>query len=336
MGNPNRFEWIDFAKAIGIFLVFIGHSELPESLRLRIYMFHMPLFFIISGFLWNVEGNKNLSFADFLKKKFKAYVIPYFKIAIVCLLIRGVLFNAITLDSVTYWSTLVKYIYGILIFSRGSVDYLPSCSPIWFLTCLFCAEVIFYWIMKLKKPMLCIIACFLIAFVINGRSRLVWNIDTAITVIPFLYIGMMMRKYMQELTSRVKSALYIPLLTVLSIVALSVCSWDTSYAGNDYQNMLLSYPSAIVISLTILVICKELFSLQTKKPVMATVWGGQIINKYVGRETLFLMGYNYMVNPIAPHFSFQSWLLQTFIGLIILSITCAILNKFPKVKSIFV
>ena len=47
-----RIEWIDIAKGIGIILVVIGHISQIEVLNDIIYSFHMPLFFIISGYLY--------------------------------------------------------------------------------------------------------------------------------------------------------------------------------------------------------------------------------------------------------------------------------------------
>lgn len=54
--------WLDYARTIGIFLVVFGHclQTFPEwktngilhGTWDYIYLFHMPLFFIISGFLF--------------------------------------------------------------------------------------------------------------------------------------------------------------------------------------------------------------------------------------------------------------------------------------------
>lgn len=43
----NRFQWIDIAKGLLIMLVVTGHSGIDAK---YIFWFHMPAFFIISGF----------------------------------------------------------------------------------------------------------------------------------------------------------------------------------------------------------------------------------------------------------------------------------------------
>lgn len=57
--------WLDYARTMGIFLVIFGHclqsfpewqiNEKLQGIYDYIYLFHMPLFFIISGFLFKRE-----------------------------------------------------------------------------------------------------------------------------------------------------------------------------------------------------------------------------------------------------------------------------------------
>lgn len=60
MGNTsstqNRIIWIDWAKAILIFLVCVGHFNPPEVQKQLIWGCHMPAFFIISGYLYHRHG----------------------------------------------------------------------------------------------------------------------------------------------------------------------------------------------------------------------------------------------------------------------------------------
>lgn len=43
--------WIDIAKGLAILLMIIGHELRPQShLYVLIFSFHMPLFFILSGY----------------------------------------------------------------------------------------------------------------------------------------------------------------------------------------------------------------------------------------------------------------------------------------------
>lgn len=54
--NNKRIVWIDWAKAILIALVCVGHFSSHEIQKLLIWGFHMPAFFFISGYLYKRRG----------------------------------------------------------------------------------------------------------------------------------------------------------------------------------------------------------------------------------------------------------------------------------------
>lgn len=60
-----RIDSLDILKGIGIILVVVGHM-IGNQLYIRpwIYAFHMPLFFMVSGYCFNIAKHpKWLSFA---------------------------------------------------------------------------------------------------------------------------------------------------------------------------------------------------------------------------------------------------------------------------------
>ena len=66
-----RSSWIDYAKVIGIWLVVYGHT--PGHYFVHwIFIFHMPLWFILSGYLY-----KPRNFQAELKRTIPVLVIPY-------------------------------------------------------------------------------------------------------------------------------------------------------------------------------------------------------------------------------------------------------------------
>lgn len=68
-----RDSTLDIAKGIGIFLVVLGHFAIFASpLYHYIYLFHMPLFFFISGMFY-----KTISLKEIFIKKTKRLLIPY-------------------------------------------------------------------------------------------------------------------------------------------------------------------------------------------------------------------------------------------------------------------
>lgn len=76
--KQNRIRSIDIAKAIGIFLIVLGHVLKFGNLRKFIYAFHVPLFFFLSGICFTQKDNKK-----FIVKKIKTIYIPYIIVSII-------------------------------------------------------------------------------------------------------------------------------------------------------------------------------------------------------------------------------------------------------------
>ena len=83
IGERSRTEWVDIAKGIGIVCVCLGHLGI-ESIDRVVFTFHMPLFFILSGMFLN----GNVPFSEFIKKKSKRLLVPYYVTGgIICFLV---------------------------------------------------------------------------------------------------------------------------------------------------------------------------------------------------------------------------------------------------------
>lgn len=55
-----RYSWIDYAKVICIYMMVVCHAGLKGNMgTILIYQFHMPAFYIISGYLFKTKGLKN-------------------------------------------------------------------------------------------------------------------------------------------------------------------------------------------------------------------------------------------------------------------------------------
>lgn len=83
-----KITWIDAIKGIGIILVVFGHALtksfadvniIYKILRNIVYMVHMPIFFIVGGYLFqmNIKKYSKESSKEFIRKKLKTYAILY-------------------------------------------------------------------------------------------------------------------------------------------------------------------------------------------------------------------------------------------------------------------
>lgn len=130
-----RYDWADIAKGIGIFLMVMGHSSLPEPLHNWIYSFHMPFFFILSGFFFKSD---KYTFGSFLQRRIKTILLPYVFFATSDVIIRNFC-NQI----------------GLIVPPPRSITQIvvlgKDIGAAWFLLSLFFTEVLFFIIDKVSR-----------------------------------------------------------------------------------------------------------------------------------------------------------------------------------------
>ncbi|MBD5104989.1 MAG: acyltransferase family protein, partial [Ruminococcaceae bacterium] len=80
---PKRDATSDIAKAIGILLMILGHCNgIPFIVRNFIFSFHMPLFFILSGFFFKPKPIREIALSGS-----RHLVRPYLITGAICILL---------------------------------------------------------------------------------------------------------------------------------------------------------------------------------------------------------------------------------------------------------
>ncbi len=274
MGN-HRVVWIDNAKAIGIFLVVLGHLKLPHWLTYDIYAFHMPLFFFLSGYTFQTRGNPHAS--AFLFKKARALLAPYFIFSFLTYLFWLVIGRKFGADAGEPISPLRPFI-GIF-YSVGVDDWMTHNVPMWFLTCLFVTESAFYFVARrAATPVLIAIAalCAVAGFVLGGLhlTRLPWSMDVALVAVSLYALGYLARGLKLESTPR----LWLP---VLAAVCLSL-GYLTSQANGLVDMNSLRYGQPALFYAGALLGILAVFALASLIPQNRVL-------DYLGRNTLTIM-----------------------------------------------
>ena len=78
--NPKRNTWLDIAKGIAIILMVVGHASIPHIAVDFIYCFHIPLFFIASGFTSSYLKHSPL---EYIKHKAHTMMLPFITYSII-------------------------------------------------------------------------------------------------------------------------------------------------------------------------------------------------------------------------------------------------------------
>ena len=145
--TSNRIYWIDNLRALAILLMVFGHTNNTEAeienVVNYIYSFHLPLFFFISGLTLYPERFKTPK--AFLIKKISTLLVPYFFFSVL-----GFGFLMITNHSYFSLPIIGDSLFRIAFADTDLLNFGYD-GPLWFLPCLFLAELEFYLISFLKK-----------------------------------------------------------------------------------------------------------------------------------------------------------------------------------------
>lgn len=223
------YEEISMLRGITILLVLLGHSIIFFPINLLdynwcsilydyIYYFHMPMFFLISGFCYSKK-----KFKDHFISKVKRILIPYFAFSMLDLIPR--------------------YLFPSLI--NGNQDILTllkqillNGGKIWFLYALFIMFMIYPLIEKIIKNKFSMIISIILLVVINSFNITdMFLINKIVKFLPYFILG----NYLKQIYSdKILKACGKPIIVITSIISFillgllpssSICSFIKAIAG---------------------------------------------------------------------------------------------------------
>lgn len=168
---------IDIAKGITIFLVVWGHNTFGTFAHEKIFLFHIPLFFFLSGFFF-----KEIQFTSYLKSKTQRLLFP-FVFYWIFIRVWNILFKLITQKG--NLKDILDYIQ--------SEDFIPGTGALCFLICLFLISTISYFLIKktLKKYHLLIllISITIVYLLPQQEGKFMFYYGQALLMWPFYMAG---------------------------------------------------------------------------------------------------------------------------------------------------
>lgn len=237
--SSKRKDWLDALRGIMIILVILVHTIPSESHVWYVYNtligpIMIPMFFVISGYVFNGRGGNQLVFYKNLLRKL---IIPSF------VLFWGIRVPLIPFKGVSYFiSNSFKFISG---------------ETHWYIIACIIAEIIFFYNLKFCKNTLsvCLTAC---ACCVAGFLMDHWNIghfamiNRAFIAQFFLVIGFVFRKYEENI-----QRLRWPVITIggLIYIAMTVATfyyWPQQSIDvhlNKYYNIPYCFSLILIVCL---------------------------------------------------------------------------------------
>ena len=218
--DGKRDNTIDIVKGIGIILVVIGHTYGP--LTHFIYLFHMAIFFIASGYCYSFKYSESISgIVTLAKKRIKSLWLPYFVSNCAFILLNNVFLKIqfytdnpgiLTVNNIDWGQTLGHYhtaketaskLFHAFLFNQST----QLTGATWFLEALFFTTMIFAVIdlslgRVIKKSNrtkwilhLCIAASTLLLGSMQSRFPILskYRLGTILITVPVFEMGILFR-----------------------------------------------------------------------------------------------------------------------------------------------
>ncbi|MFW9850249.1 MAG: acyltransferase family protein [Candidatus Thorarchaeota archaeon] len=243
--SSNRIEWIDVSKGIGIILVVLVHSIIPQvnPITTHLSSFAIPLFFVLAGLTYNSEKYR-YRLKSLAKVRGQQFMVPYFCLYSIIMILFYLVPNAVetylTPDQLVFW-----FFYG-----SGPPN---QSTHLWFLPVLYFGFILFILLDRVLVPLtrwsrlVLIPSLAIIAVGINtifAPMLVPWHLGAILIASNFMLIGHEIRTvYSMKPWSTETSALDIllALITASVLVFLSEMNGFTDIAVDNLGNSVWLY-----------------------------------------------------------------------------------------------
>lgn len=322
--NSIRLVWLDQLKAISMYIVILGHALLKfkkHGVCKFIYSFHMPLFFMISGFTFNPY--KYSSIIDCVKDKLIKLAYPYVMLNLLVIPLWYINMETGMIGEDSF----PKILLGIL-YSNNSVARAPS-NATWFIMTLFMAEIIYYLLFYffrddksvfLMSCILCVLG--VIAPLENEVFDAPFHLDVSLVAQFFYGCGYLLRKnfnLIQEFFY--KNTCFKVVALILTGVLFCYLNKHVDFSVEVYSNFVYTLISSLTVSIT-------LFYLFAKLDFHSKILS------YIGKNTIIILAFHLLVLRVLqafyPFFKTGKFyaLIASFIIYALMIPTIWIVNKF--------
>ena len=249
-----RDQSLDICKGIGIFLMVFDHVGWGSFVHTYIQSFHMPLFFIVSGYLW-----KNEDLLSLVKKRFKTLMVPYAVFAAAFLLLRMI-------PALSGGHSFLNSLKAVLLYPTD-IDNMPVAPALWFLPCMFTASIVYSVLssfdFRLKACIVVCIAALGMVYSSLNDSMLPFAIEPTAMALGFMLIGELVRKNNNKVMEWLDKSWVIIVLLMMEAL-LAVLNGSVDMRSARYHNCFLYILNSFAGTLAYWGIARKISSTSTQ------------------------------------------------------------------------
>ena len=278
MVKKERIPWLDYVRFFSIFLVILFHTP-PQTPILDgkiIINLRIPLFFCISGYLFNIA--KYSSFGQFFKHRGKQILVPYVTFFVVFYALWLMVGAKLGDANVAWWQPLVDFVKG---------EPHTVLGTFWYLSCLLVMQVLYYFMQRwLRSQWVFPASIMLSVAAINCPIENYWHVWNAMVYMPFYAFGNSFKKYIAgvEFSSKRRTTVLLA-LGIVSLVAMAL----SIYIEEKNSMNVIKIACGVMVIPTYIAIAKWL---------AARYGRNRVIQLVVMNGTVYLAFQNHMIGFI--------------------------------------
>ena len=318
--SSKRIKYIDMLKAFCIILVIAGHmGYTPAKVKLLLYIFHIPLFFFLSGITLNVA--KYASFFEFFVRKFKTIVVPCFLMNISIFFIKSFILQPQSILKID----IIYFIKAMIVADRMHIYY-----QLWFLNVLFLAELVCYFAIKYSDRLYQYVIVFVMLMLCGTLGKklyamefwLIWSFDLVPYATIFILSGYILRKNLDTLQSYFRKVYFLPVVAVSIICGVYNTRVDLYY--QQINSTVLYFVAAFFGIWACFIFFKNIPNL----PILEKI-GGNTLIYYAYHSPIVLFILDIIMEQLASKYTgiFVSNYIVAIIELLLAIILCELIAK---------
>ena len=287
-------KWIDVLKGIGIISVVAGHAYPWQSGMIvpLIFLFHMPLFFFLSGYLYKPSAD----LIDYATKKAFHLLVPYAAFLLLLYFLPEICRILATQDDL-YRE--VKYLVKNTVF--GGPRLIGFGTAFWFVTCLFFTQQIFnFLVVRFSSGAL--LSAVVVATVLSFVNSLVYpnfdfplSINVVLAALPIFYIGYVFKRY-EGARWITPVALLVSVLAIVSVLAGAHNFYDMK--SSNYGIPVVTMVSAIAVTVVLVAAAKQLQSVPLAATGLIALGQASMVIMFVHQAILIVSRDLGFANPL--------------------------------------
>ena len=232
---------LDFLKGIAIFLMMFDHVGWGSVAHVYIQSFHMPLFFIVSGYLWK---NKS-SVTEVIKKRTKTVLIPYAFFTLFYLIIY-IFIVAVKLGLRDH--SILRTLRAVAVYPTDMPN-MPFAPALWFLPCFWLSNVLYAFFDKLcgkrKGVPIILVTVTGMAYSSLHDTMLPFCIEPVAVALFFMLVGETIKTNIKSASRWLEKWCYV-IFCLLFEAILAIINGSCDMRSARYQNCLLYLLNAII------------------------------------------------------------------------------------------